>query len=164
MRRSQRGFATIEILAAVTLVAIMLLSIAAMYLTAHSTVERSGNSTVAVAVARQALEEMRSLPYDSLVELDGFDTTLISSLPSNDPERTLARKWRYAVAGESDGWSYTTAEKTKWSSFAGEGATMQGRIDVTSPSTSLRAVTTTLIIPGHPNDVQLATLISRTDP
>lgn len=159
-----QGFATLEILAAATVVAITLLSIATMYLTTYASVERSGDTTVAVGLARRILEDVRSLPFHSLNAIDGLDTDDPTTLPADDPERDIARRWRYAVAGESAGWSYTAAEKAAWPSFASPGPATRGRIEVTAPSSSIRAVTVTLTVPGRAGDVELATLISRTTP
>jgi len=145
-------------------VAIALLSIAALYLTAHTTLERSGKTTVTVALARRIVEDMRSIPFNSLVALDNFDTDDPSSLPANEPERDIARRWRYAVAGDGVGWSYTATEMLNWPTFAVSGAAMRGVIEVDSPSTSMREIIVTIAVPRQPKDVQLATLISRTVP
>jgi Tfp pilus assembly protein PilV len=160
--RDQQGFATLEVLAAVTLVAIVLLSIATMFLTSYWSVERSGKTTVAVALARQILEDLGSLPYQNLTELDGFDTTDPGTLPADEPQRSIARKWRYALAGEGNGFSYTAEEKASWSAVGATGAPLAGRIEVAEPSTSLRRVTVTLTVAGQPTAVRLATLITRT--
>jgi Tfp pilus assembly protein PilV len=158
---TQRGFASLEVLAAVTVVAIMLLSVATMYLTAQASVERSGDTTVAVALARQMLEAARALPYQQLATLDGLDTNSVGSLPTDDPARTVARRWRYALAGEGGGWSYTSTERAAWPTFATLDA-LRGQVEVASPSPSVRAVTVTIAVPGRPADVRLETLISRT--
>ncbi len=166
MRRlaEEKGFATLEILVSAALIAIALLSIATMYLTAHASVERSGDTTVAVALARRMVEDMRSLPYPSLNAINGLDTDNPTTLPANDPERDIARRWRYAVAGESAGWTYTAAEKAAWPTFVSSGLSTRGRVEVTAPSTSMRAVKVSLTVPGRTRDVELATLISRTTP
>ncbi len=159
--RCQRGFASLEVLTAVTLVAIILLSVATMFLTAYSSVERSGKTTVAVALARQMFEDLRSLPYDNLTTLDGFDTTDSGTLPADEPQRSIARKWRYAVAGEGAGFSYTAEEKASWAAVGATGAPLAGRIEITQPSATLRRVTVTLTVEGQPTEVRLATLITR---
>ena len=156
------GFAALEVLAAGTLVAIILLSVATMFLTAYASIERSAKTSVSVALARQILEDLRSVPYESLTEFDGFDTTDSATLPDDDPEREIARRWRYAAAGEGEGFSYTAKEKGDWSSLGTKGAPITGSIEVSSPSGSLRLVTVTLIVAGKPGQIRLATLISRT--
>ncbi len=158
------GFATLEMLAAVTLAAITLLAVAATYLTAHTTLERSGNTSVTVGLARRILEDLRSIPYASLVALDGFATDDPSTLPDDDPERDIARRWLYAVDGDGPGWPYTVAEMQDWPTFAMQGAEIRGRIEVTSPSGSMRQVIVTMTVPGRPKDIRLATLISRSVP
>lgn len=162
IRPDERGFATLEILAAATLVAITLLSIAAMYLTAHTTLERSGNTTVTVALGRRILEDLHAIPFENLVELNGFDTDNPSTLPANEPERDIARRWRYAVAGDGAGWGYTATEMLNWPTFDSTGAGMRGVLQVDSPTTSMRQVTVTISAPRQPKDLQLSTLLSRT--
>lgn len=163
-RASEQGFATLDILAATTVLAITLLSIATMFLSAQASVARSGDTTIAVGQGRYILESMRSAPFQSLSALDGLDTDDPSTLPPDEPERDLARRWRYAIAGEGDGWTYTTAEKATWPTSAEPGLITRGRIVVTEPTTSMRAVTVTLTVPGRAKDLELATLISRTKP
>jgi Tfp pilus assembly protein PilV len=160
----ERGFASLEVLVAGTLAAIALLSIAAMLLTARYSVGRSGEISIAAALSRQILEAMGDLPYDRLTALDGFDTDDLSSLPATDPERTVARRWRYALAGEGDGWTFSATEKARWTTLAPAGTVARGRIDVGSPSGSLRAITITLTGGQLADEVRLGTVVGRLDP
>ena len=91
---TDHGFTLIEVLVATAVVGVILLSMATMVLTGYSTVDNGGKTTLAVSAGRQVLEDMRMLPFDNLVNLDGFDTQSSGSLPSDDPERVLARSWR----------------------------------------------------------------------
>lgn len=159
--RTDRGFVSVEVLAAVTVVAIVLLSIATMFLTAYANVERSGRMTAGVALARQMIEDLRAVPFDDLEEFDGFVTDDPNSLPTDDPEREIARRWRYAVAGEAAGWSFSTLEKQRWSDFGDRGAPMVGSIEVVTPAAGLRRVTVTLNVEGRDRPLRVATLISR---
>ena len=79
----------------------------------------------------------------------------------DEPQREIARRWRYAVAGEGDGWSYSSAEKERWASPGSTGAATTGRIEVATPSVGLRLVTVTLTVEGQAGEVRLATMISR---
>jgi Tfp pilus assembly protein PilV len=161
-RGTARGFVSVEVLASVTVVAIVLLSVATMFLTAYGSVERSGRTTAAVALARHLIEDLRALPFDGLVEFDGLDTGDPSTLPDADPEREIARRWRYALAGAEPGWAVSTLEQQRWSSFADDGAPISGTVEVVTPAAGLRRVTVTLSVQGHERPLRIATLISRT--
>jgi hypothetical protein len=106
---------------------------------------------------------MRLLPFDNLVNVNGFDTNTVGSQPAADPERAMARKWRYLVAGSGVGWNFTAAEQAEWSSLYTGGANFGGQatVAVTSPSPTLRQVTVTVPVPGRGVNVSLSTLISR---
>jgi len=160
----QKGFASLEILVAASLVAMALFSIAAMFLTAQTTVKRSGDRTVTVALARRVIEDMRAMPFTSLVALDGFDTADASSLPSDEPERDIARRWRYAVAGDGAGWNYSATEMLNWPTFALPGPPMRGTLVINSPSSGMREIRVTIAVPRDPKELELVTLITRTEP
>src|SRR2546430_13733361 len=83
--------------------------------------------TLAVTVARKILEDVGALPFANLVNLSGFDTTNPATLPANDPELAIARRWRYMLAGAGGGFTFTTAGQAPWGTltpFAGR-ATIQ---------------------------------------
>jgi len=164
-----RGFSLIELLIGMSIMALGLLSIATMFSTGYTSVTHGGRTTMATAAARQMLEDVRGLPFDRLLNLNGFDTGSAATLPASNPERDVARKWHFALAGEGTGWpTYTAAERAMWSTLTVSdgvsavplGAT--GRIAVVAQggSPSLRRVTVTVRAPRRP-DLVIATLISR---
>jgi prepilin-type N-terminal cleavage/methylation domain-containing protein len=173
-RLGGQGFTLIEILIGITLLVVGILGVATMFGTGYNTVGEGGRMTMAVTAARQVLEDMRTLPFDRLSDLNNFTTGNSGSVPpadaALDPGRTIAigiaRKWRYALAGDTGtGWNFTTAEKAKWRSLgvgtATFGATGLVQVaDVNNPLT-LRRITVTVSIPGGRWTVQLATLVSR---
>ncbi|MGE5850648.1 MAG: type IV pilus modification PilV family protein [Candidatus Methylomirabilota bacterium] len=160
-----RGFTMIEILIGITILAIGLLGVAGMFSTAYVDVSAGGKTTMAVTAARQILEDTRLLPFDNLINLNGFDTNKVGSQPAGGPERAMARKWRYVVAGDGTGWNFTSGETAQWSSLYTGGANFggQARVDVISPGASptMRQVTVTVPVPGRGVNVTLTTLISR---
>jgi len=158
-----RGFTLIEILIGITLLVVGILGVATMFGTGYNNLGEGGRMTMAVTAARQMLEDIRTIPFANLAALNNFDTNTVASQPANDPERGIARKWRYALAGQGTGWGFTTQEKARWQSL-GVGTSIfgaQGRIFVTSPSSTLQQITVTVGVPGGRWTVQLATLISR---
>lgn len=160
--RQQQGFVSLEVLAAGAVVAIVLLSVATMFLTAYQNVERSGKTTAAVALARHLIEDLRTVPFDEIESFDSFDTADSGTLPADEPARDIARRWRYAVAGEGQGFSYSSDEKQRWSAFGTGGAPITGFVTIGSPTPGMRLVTVTLSIDGRKKPLRIATLISRT--
>lgn len=158
-----RGFTLIEILIGITILAVGLLGIAGMFSTAYVDISAGGKTTMAVTAARQIIEDMRLLPFDNLVNVNGVDTNTVASQPAGQPERAMARKWRYLVAGSGVGWNFTAAEMAQWSSLYTGGANFGGQatVAVTSPSPTLRQVTVSVPVPGRGVTVSLSTLISR---
>jgi prepilin-type N-terminal cleavage/methylation domain-containing protein len=170
LRTGQTGFSLIELLIGMSLMAVALLSIAAMFSTGYNDVHAGGRTTMATSAARQMIEDIQSLPFDRLVNLNNFNTATAGSLPASNPERDLARKWRYALAGEGTGWPvYSGAEKAMWSvlTISGVPLGVNGQISVVPEggSPTLRRITVTVQLPGRtagaPIPVQLITLISR---
>jgi prepilin-type N-terminal cleavage/methylation domain-containing protein len=168
-RARQNGFSLIELLIGMSIMAVGLLSIATMFSTGYTSVSQGGRTTMATAAARQVLEDMQALPFDRLGNLNGFNTTTVGTLPASNPERDVARKWRYALAGEEAGWpAYSSAEKAMWSTLTISdgasnvplGATGQITVAAEGGSASLVRVTVTVTAPGRPA-TQIATLISR---
>jgi prepilin-type N-terminal cleavage/methylation domain-containing protein len=157
------GFTLIEILIGITILAVGLLGIAGMFSTAYVDISAGGKTTMAVTAARQIIEDMRLLPFDNLVNVNGVDTNTVASQPAAQPERDMARKWRYLVAGSGVGWNFTAAEMAQWSSLYTGGANFGGQatVAVTSPSPTLRQVTVSVPVPGRGVTVALSTLISR---
>lgn len=163
LRERVRGFTLIEILIGLTILAIGLLGVAGMFSTAYTDVSAGGKTTMAVTAARQILEDTRLLPFDNLTNLNGFNTNNAGSQPAGGPERAMARKWRYVVAGSGPGWNFTSGETAQWSSLYTGGANFGGQatVTVTSPSVTMRQVTVTVPVPGRGVNVSLTTLISR---
>ncbi len=166
VRERARGFTLIEILIGITILAVGLLGVAGMFSTAYVDVSAGGKTTMAVTAARQIIEDMRLLPFDNLVKLNEngvFDTNKFATQPTGGPERAMARKWRYLVAGSGTGWNFTSGETAQWSSLYTGSANFGGQatVTVTSPSPTLRQVTVTVPVPGRGVNVSLTTLISR---
>lgn len=144
-----------------------------MFLMGYRVVSDSGKMTMALTATRHILEDIRSIPYANLANLNGFDTTNSATIPVSGPERDISRRWRYALAGEGNGFTFTTTEKAQWASLSTSVTTAnsntsltanfgaRGTITVTDQSTTLRLVTVTITVPGRPNPVSLATLIAR---
>jgi prepilin-type N-terminal cleavage/methylation domain-containing protein len=168
-----RGFTLIEILVGMTVMTVGLLGVAGMFSTAYTDVSAGGRTTMGLTAARQIIEDIRLLPFDSIADLNNFNTDSPGSVPpvdaTKDPgrtmARTLARKWRYAVQGEGGGWSFTTAEKQEWSMLTTGGSIPFGgnaTITVASPSATLRQITITVPVPGRAGvNVSISTLVSR---
>jgi Tfp pilus assembly protein PilV len=161
-----------EVLIAATILAVAILGIASMTATGHGNVDNAGKSTLALIAARQMLEDARSVPFASIINLNGFDTGAVATLPAANPERDLARKWRYALAGAGNGFNFTAAETAQWStlSMGSAPAGLRGQISVVAPivppavtpSPTRRLVTVTISIPGQLRTLQLATVMART--
>ena len=174
-RRALRGqgFSLIELLLGATILAVGLLAILSMFSTGYSDVGGGGKTTSAVSAARQILEDMHTLPFGNLGDLNNFATNNPGSLPApavdpaTNPGRAMAidigRKWRYALAGEGAGWNFTTAEKNRWKSLSGVSGVVfggTGQITVVAQSATLRLVTVSISIPGRTPNLRLATIIS----
>jgi len=166
-----QGFTLIELLIGATILAVGVLGVATMFGTGYSNVGEGSKLTLAVTAARQMLEDVRTIPFNNLTNLNGpggtgFDTSNVATLPAADPERNIARKWRYALAGGGTGWNFTSTETGKWQSQGVNNLLIgsSGLVVVTSPSPTMRLITITVRIQGWGNTiqlVQLATLISR---
>jgi len=156
------GFSLVELLVGMTFLTIGLLAVAAMFPLSYVVVNESGKMTMTLTAARQIMEDVRSVPFENLPNLNGFDTSNSATLPANDPEREIVRKWRYALAGEGNGFTFTSAEKSRLASLGTAGVAFggRGRITVASQSATLRLVTVTVSIPRG-RDIEIATLISR---
>jgi Tfp pilus assembly protein PilV len=157
------GFSFIEIILGMTVLVVGVLGVATMFSTGYTDVASGGRKTMAVTAVRQILEDVRQLPFDSLANLNGYDTNSLATLPASDPERFMARKWRYTVAGEGTGWGFTTAEKAQWRQMSSGTVVFGGRaqVAVVNQTATLRLVTVTVQGPGRGTTVQIATLISR---
>ena len=157
------GFTYVELLVASALLLVSLLTLAGMFIAGYSNVADAGNTTRGLAAVRQVLEDARRLPYDNLTDLDGFDTDNPATLPAADPAREIARRWRYALAGEGLGWAFTEEEKVRWPTLAALGETLDGTgaIEVVQQSATLTAITVTVTVPGRWFPIEISTVIAR---
>jgi Tfp pilus assembly protein PilV len=159
---SASGFSLLELMLGTIVLVIALLGFIGMFSSGHSNVAESGHMTMAFSGAQQFLEDVRAVPFANLPNLNNFRTDNAGSQPAGGPEREIARKWRYALAGDGSGWAFTSSEKQRWSVIAtGErvfGGT--GQITVTDTTPLLRTVTVTVTMPGRAGPVQLSTVVS----
>jgi hypothetical protein len=111
------------------------------------------------------MEDIHTLPFANLPNLNPsdvvLDTDAAAPLPVTEPERTLARKWRFALTNDaSGGWGPAA---TEWRALRAVNANLSGRarVTVTDISATLRQVTVNVTLEGQPTGAQLVTLISR---
>jgi len=158
-----RGFTLIEILIGMTVLTIGILGVTSMFGTGYINVGEGARMTMAVTAATQMLEDIRTIPFANLPNLNGFDTNASGTQPANNPERGIARKWRYALAGPGTGWNFTAAETAMWYNLGVGNALFgaEGTIAVVSQTATLQLVTVTVAThSGRGATVKLATLIS----
>jgi type IV pilus assembly protein PilV len=72
--RKECGFSLLEVLLAISILAVAILAIASMFPTGYTTVHRSGVDTVAVTLAQQRLEWLRNQAYLSAALAAGTTT------------------------------------------------------------------------------------------
>jgi hypothetical protein len=130
---------------------------------------------MAATAARQLLEDIRTLPFDRITDLDGLNTNVAGSLiaadalldPGRTMARNVARKWRYALAGDLTGWGGAPDAAWIGSVLMASGTTFgaRGQVTVASPTVTLREVTVTVFLRGRSAGeelpLRLATTISR---
>lgn len=157
------GFTYVEVLIAGTLLALALFGMCGMFVTGLANVTGSGRATMGLSAARQVMEDLRRLPFDNLINLDGFDTDDPATLPGDDPELEVARRWRYALAGEGVGWTFSDGEVSRWTDLAAQGDPLgaNGTIEVVSQSATLTEVTLSISVPGRWRPVRISTVITR---
>jgi prepilin-type N-terminal cleavage/methylation domain-containing protein len=174
-----RGFTLVEILIAMTIMAVGVLGTLGMFHAGYNTVGEGGRTTMALTAARQMLEDARLVPFNNLATLHNFDTDNAGSLPGDPVALAIARKWRYALAGPGTGWTFTSTETQQWSrllSGIGSGSSVAGRGVVTvadfgglpgTPPTlggvpvTVRQVTVTVRVPAGGRALTLSTRIGR---
>ena len=163
---NSRGFTLTEVIIASMVLLIALLVIASMFPVGHQQVVDAGRMTLAVTAGRQILEDMGALPFDSIRNLNGFNTANSGSVPAADPELAAVRRWRYMIAGPGGGFSFTSGEIAEYGNFSpiGGAATIQ----ITAPpggtcsATGSRCqATVTVTVPGLTSSVQLSTIFVR---
>ena len=162
---SRAGFSLLEVLVGGAVLSVALLAIAATFPTGYRNITQAGKMTMALTAGRQILEDISTLPFDNINSLNNFDTLNPGSLPPGEPERTIARRWRYALAAEGNGFIFTAAEKAQWSTLStGQGVTLNARglITVNGLSVTLIQVTVRIeLTPGLATGVRLVTNITR---
>ena len=160
---SMAGFTLLEVLVGAAVLSVALLGIAAMFPTGYTNITEAGKMTMALTAGRQVLEDISALPFDNIGNLNGFDTRNPATLPPGEPERTMARRLRYALAGEGDGFTFTKDEKDQWTILSAGSAILNGRgqVGVAALSETLNQVTVTITYSGRPAGVQLVTNITR---
>jgi prepilin-type N-terminal cleavage/methylation domain-containing protein len=154
-----RGFTLAEVIVASMVLLVALLVIATMFPMGHQQVVDAGRMTLAVTAARQILEDIGSLPFDDIDDLNNYSTANVASLPPNDPARAAARRWRYMVGGAGGGFAFTGAEMAEYGNVIPIGGT--ATVQVTSPTGTQRIATVTVSVPGLTTNVQLSTVIAR---
>jgi prepilin-type N-terminal cleavage/methylation domain-containing protein len=166
LRTGSDGFTLAEVIIASMVLLVALLVIATMFPMGHQQVVDAGRMTLAVTAGRQVLEDIGSLPFDSVRNLNGFTTANAATLPAADPELAVARRLRYMVGGSGGGFSFTSGELGQYGSVTPIGGT--ATIQVASPpggtcsATGSRCqATVTVSVPGLTTNVQLSTIIVR---
>jgi prepilin-type N-terminal cleavage/methylation domain-containing protein len=163
---NRRGFTLAEVIIASMVLVVALLIIASMFPMGHQQVVDAGRMTLAVTAGRQVLEDIGSLPFDSVRNLNGFTTANPATLPAADPELAAARRLRFMVGGSGNGFNFTAGELAQYGSFTPIGGT--ATIQVTSPpggtcsaAGSRCLATVTISVPGLTTTVQLSTIVVR---
>lgn len=88
--KAARGFSTLEVLVATTLLMVSLLGLASTLPTADRNVHLGGQNTKATALAQQMLEDIRNDPFSQLILYNGVngqgvDTRKSSNFPVDNP-------------------------------------------------------------------------------
>ena len=167
MRRTlgtDRGFTLAEVIIASMVLIVALLVIATMFPMGHQQVVDAGRMTLAVTAARQVLEDIGALPFDSARNLHNFSTANVATLPAANPELAVARRLRYMVAGPGNGFTFTSGELAEYGSVTpiGGTATIQVPPGGTCTAAGNRCqATVTVSVPGLTTSVQLTTIIVR---
>ena len=168
--KTDRGFTLVEVLVAAMILTVALLTLATMFPTGYKQIADAGRLTLATNGANHVLEDLGSVPFTSVRNLDNFDSNSSGSLPAADPELAIARRWRYMLAGSGSGFSFTTAETTAWGAvtpFGGRAQVQIRQVDnagnvCPAAATTCRAVVT-ITMPGQPapTTVTLSTILVR---
>lgn len=161
-RGGEAGFTYVEVLIAAVLLAFALFSMCGMFVAGYANVNEAGRTTMGLSAARQLMEDIRLLSPESLANLDGFDTDDAGTLPTDDPEREVARRWRYALAGAGVGWTFSADEIARWPDLADQGDPLgaAGSLEVAARSATLTEVTLTISVPGRWRDIRISTLVT----
>jgi len=93
----QRGFTLLEVLAAMTLFAIVATGVAALATQSMRRTSQNRNATGGVLLAQDELERVRGLPYDSIANtssttsLNGVNYTVATGVEDNTPAANMKR-------------------------------------------------------------------------
>ena len=166
LRADARGFTLAEVIVASMVLLIALLVIATMFPMGHQQVADAGRMTLAVTAARQVLEDLGALPFDSVANLNGYTTANAATLPGANPELAAARRWRYMIGGSGGGFSFTTAELGQYGTITPIGGAATIQITNAPGGTCTAAgsrcqATVTVTVPGLTSSVQLSTIFTR---
>jgi prepilin-type N-terminal cleavage/methylation domain-containing protein len=166
--RDRRGFTLVEVLVAAMILVVGLLGIATMFPVGYRQITDAGRMTMAVSGARQILEDVGSLPFTpNLPAMNNFDTTNVGTLPAADPERAVARRIRYMLAGPGDGFTFDGTDATNWGTPNTYGARAQVWVNdaVNCPGPAgmpnLARVCVTVTVQGLPTAVTVNTVVVR---
>lgn len=162
MTGDARGFTLIEVMISGVLLAVALLAMSGMFVVGYADITSAGRSTVALASARQVVEDVRALPFESVVALDGFDTDNPDSLPQDAAAAEVARRWRYSLAGDSANGGYNQSQSQTYPGSSQGSAPLgaAGRIEVDLQTATLARVRITVAVPGSRRNVELATVVA----
>jgi prepilin-type N-terminal cleavage/methylation domain-containing protein len=166
--KNDRGFTLVEVLVASMILTVALLTLATMFPTGYKQIADAGRMTLATNGANHILEDLGSVPFGTVRNLDNFDSNNSGSLPAADPELAIARRWRYMLAGSGSGFTFTTAETTAWGTvtpFGGRAQVQIRQVDnganvCPAAATTCRAVVT-ITMQGLPGNVTLSTILVR---
>jgi Tfp pilus assembly protein PilV len=164
--RSSGGFTYVEVLIAFALLAVAMLALCATSLNGYKNLSSAGRTTIGLSAARQLAEDVEVLPFANLANLNGFDTDNSATQPTSDPEREIARRWRYVLAGSGVGWTFTSTETARWTTMnLGQGSVGgHGTIVVVAKTAKLSEVRVSVSIPGRFKPVNLTTFVASMAP
>ena len=166
VRLNSRGFTLTEVIIASMVLLVALLIIASMFPMGHQQVVDAGRMTLAVTAGRQILEDIGALPFDSIRNLNGFNTANVATVPAADPELAVARRWRYMIGGSGGGFSFTSAELGQYGNITPIGGAASIQVAAApggacSATGSRCQATVTVTVPGLTSSVQLSTIFVR---
>jgi prepilin-type N-terminal cleavage/methylation domain-containing protein len=104
------GFTLIECMVTVVVLSVGLLGVLGMFGTAYTDIARGGGVTLIDSTMLQTMEDIRNLPFANILALNGVTTSRAGSAPVADPERSVARKFKYWLNGKDPLWGFTANE------------------------------------------------------
>lgn len=107
--RSQQGFSLVEVVIALGLMAGVLISVAGLFVLGARSVNSGRNSSEALAVGRQIIEEMNGWGFRQTYALYGFDGTA-SSYSVDTRTNTYAAKWQPVLTERLGNGSFATVQ------------------------------------------------------